>query len=259
MSARSLTERERGAADPRPEPDLERVVSSLRAQNAHLDATLSAQKQTLDALRVSRSAAAAAAAAPAVATSPPGPYALRSEVQDLKHALAALGYEVDGVRTVVEELLREKEERDAGKRWEAEEAERRADLQAQAQAPAPAPGAPFARDDSIVGTPQSPLDHHLSPVEESVKSWVSREGIEMQKREQREAAGRHQYRRGAAKVRRSRKEYSRSGIRGPVSSLCARPHFYSPRSRRMPHAPVTSRTTFPNSRRPRTRPTSLRR
>ena len=49
-------------------------------------------------------------------------------MQDLKHALAALGYEVDGVRTVVEELLRDKEARDAGRRWDAEEAERRAAL-----------------------------------------------------------------------------------------------------------------------------------
>ncbi|KAG0662542.1 hypothetical protein C6P46_003284 [Rhodotorula mucilaginosa] len=170
--------------------DLERVVASLRAQNAHLDATLSAQKQTLDALRVSRTAAPATAAA---RNPQPEPYALRSEVQDLKHALAALGYEVDGVRTVVEELLREKEERDAGKKWEAEEAERRADLQAQAQAQAQA-RQPFASDDSIGATP--PLDRHDAQVEDSVRSWVSQEEVEMLKREQREEAERQ--RRGMA-------------------------------------------------------------
>ncbi|KWU47111.1 hypothetical protein RHOSPDRAFT_31246 [Rhodotorula sp. JG-1b] len=168
--------------------DLERVVASLRAQNAHLDATLSAQKQTLDALRVSRTSAPA----PAAARNPqPEPYALRSEVQDLKHALAALGYEVDGVRTVVEELLREKEERDAGKKWEAEEAERRADLQAQAQTQA---RQPFASDDSIGTTP--PHDHHDAQVEDSVRSWISQEEVEMLKREQREEAERQ--RRGIA-------------------------------------------------------------
>ncbi|GAA5895344.1 hypothetical protein JCM8208_005985 [Rhodotorula glutinis] len=102
--------------------ELERVVQSLRAQNAHLDATLSAQHAALASLRT------AAAPAPAPATAAKGEYALRTEVQDLKHALAALGYEVDGVRTVVEELLRDKEARDAGRRWDAEEAERRAAL-----------------------------------------------------------------------------------------------------------------------------------
>ncbi len=171
----------------RKQKDLERVVASLRAQNAHLDATLSAQKQTLDALRVSRTAAPATTAA---RNPQPEPYALRSEVQDLKHALAALGYEVDGVRTVVEELLREKEERDAGKKWEAEEAERRADLRAQAQAQA---RQPFASEDSISGTP--PLDRRAQ-VEDSVRSWVSQEEVEMLKREQREEAERQ--RRGMA-------------------------------------------------------------
>ncbi|GAA5941174.1 hypothetical protein JCM3775_006640 [Rhodotorula graminis] len=104
--------------------ELERVVQSLRAQNAHLDATLSAQHAALASLRT----AAAPAPAPAPAAAAKGEYALRTEVQDLKHALAALGYEVDGVRTVVEELLRDKEARDAGRRWDAEEAERRAAL-----------------------------------------------------------------------------------------------------------------------------------
>ncbi|GAA5983107.1 hypothetical protein JCM10908_000157 [Rhodotorula pacifica] len=159
--------------------DLERVVASLRAQNAHLDATLSAQKQTLDALRVSRTASAA----PPPTTSQQQPYALRSEVQDLKHALAALGYEVDGVRTVVEELLREKEERDAGRKWEAEEAERRADLEAQARRP-------FADEASIRVAP------HEQEHEESVRSWVGQEEVEMLKREQREEEERR--RRGAA-------------------------------------------------------------
>ena len=112
-------------------------------------------------------------------------------MQDLKHALAALGYEVDGVRTVVEELLREKEERDAGKKWEAEEAERRADLQAQAQTQA---RQPFASDDSIGATP--PHDHHDAQVEDSVRSWISQEEVEMLKREQREEAERQ--RRGIA-------------------------------------------------------------
>ncbi|GAA5833596.1 hypothetical protein JCM9279_001572 [Rhodotorula babjevae] len=102
--------------------ELERVVQSLRAQNAHLDATLSAQHAALASLRT----ASVPASAPAAAAK--GEYALRTEVQDLKHALAALGYEVDGVRTVVEELLRDKEARDAGRRWDAEEAERRAAL-----------------------------------------------------------------------------------------------------------------------------------
>ncbi|BGP40337.1 hypothetical protein JCM10449v2_004298 [Rhodotorula kratochvilovae] len=119
--------------------ELERVVGSLRAQNAHLDATLSAQHATLSSLR------SVPAPAPAKAAPERG-YALRSEVQDLKHALAALGYEVDGVRTVVEELLREKEARDAARRWDAEEGERRESLRAGAQEQrGSAPGTPGER------------------------------------------------------------------------------------------------------------------
>ncbi|GAA5869716.1 hypothetical protein JCM3774_003830 [Rhodotorula dairenensis] len=201
--------------------DLERVVASLRAQNAHLDATLSAQKQTLDALRVSRSAAGPAA----TPSSPPEPYALRSEVQDLKHALAALGYEVDGVRTVVEELLREKEEREAGKKWEAEEADRRTDLLAQARAQARAAGGPFASDDSIAGTPPQPvlqphpqpLGHDASQVDESVRSWVGREEVEMLRREQREEANRHR-RRSAGKTHAPRAAHAQFDFSTPSSA-----------------------------------------
>ncbi|GAA5850610.1 hypothetical protein JCM8547_001929 [Rhodosporidiobolus lusitaniae] len=104
--------------------ELEKVVQSLRAQNTHLDRVLEQQHSDHEAFR--RAAAA-----------PPPPVQqqqqqhethgdeLRIEVADLKTGLEVLGYEVDGVRTVVEELLRDKEEREAGRKWEAEEEERR--------------------------------------------------------------------------------------------------------------------------------------
>lgn len=160
----------------------------------------------------------AALATTAAARNPqqPEPYALRSEVQDLKHALAALGYEVDGVRSVVEELLREKEERDAGKKWEAEEAERRADLQAQAQTQAQA-RQPFASDDSIGATP--PLDRHDAQVEDSVRSWVSQEEVEMLKREQREEAERQRRGMATTTVKVSASGIRRGSAAGQTNSL----------------------------------------
>ncbi|GAA5888211.1 hypothetical protein JCM5296_000231 [Sporobolomyces johnsonii] len=107
--------------------EVESVVASLRAQNAHLDATLSAQSAALSALRRAQEqqAAAAALAAPGACSAA---QELGVEVQDLKHGLSALGFEVEGVRTVVEGLLREKEEREGVRGWEREEAERRRTL-----------------------------------------------------------------------------------------------------------------------------------
>ncbi|GAA5920615.1 hypothetical protein JCM1841_001476 [Sporobolomyces salmonicolor] len=106
--------------------EVESLVASLRAQNAHLDATLSAQSAALSALRRAQEQQAAAALAPPAACS--AAQELGVEVQDLKHGLSALGFEVEGVRTAVEELLREKEEREGVRGWEREEAERRRTL-----------------------------------------------------------------------------------------------------------------------------------
>ncbi|KAK4335260.1 Proteophosphoglycan ppg4 [Rhodotorula toruloides] len=159
--------------------ELEQVVSSLRAQNAHLDATLASHRTSLDALRRQASTTAAAAQP----TSSPKPretdYALRSEVQDLKHALSALGFEVDGVRAVVEELLRDKEERDAGRKWEAEEEERREQLarrQEKEDERTPKP-ARIRKDGVGVGVgdvPETPA---------SEESWISREEVEALRRD----------------------------------------------------------------------------
>ncbi|KAJ8294206.1 hypothetical protein OF846_002761 [Rhodotorula toruloides] len=163
--------------------ELEQVVKSLRAQNAHLDATLASHRTSLDALRRQASSAAAAAAATAQPTSSPKPretdYALRSEVQDLKHALSALGFEVDGVRAVVEELLRDKEERDAGRKWEAEEEERREQLarrQEKEDERTPKP-ARIRKDGVGVGVGDVPE----TPVSE--ESWISREEVEALRRD----------------------------------------------------------------------------
>ncbi|BGP24898.1 proteophosphoglycan ppg4 [Rhodotorula toruloides] len=161
--------------------ELEQVVSSLRAQNAHLDATLASHRNSLDALRRQASTAAAQP------TSSPKPretdFALRSEVQDLKHALAALGFEVDGVRAVVEELLRDKEERDAAGRWEAEEEERREQLarrhqkeKADERTPRPA----RVRKDGV-GVGLGVDDVPATPPSE--ESWISREEVEALRRD----------------------------------------------------------------------------
>ncbi|GAA5858001.1 hypothetical protein JCM1840_000998 [Sporobolomyces johnsonii] len=108
--------------------EVESLVASLRAQNAHLDATLSAQSAALSTLRRAQEQQAAAAAALAVPGACSAAQELGVEVQDLKHGLSALGFEVEGVRTVVEGLLREKEEREGVRGWEREEAERRRTL-----------------------------------------------------------------------------------------------------------------------------------
>ncbi|GAA6001409.1 hypothetical protein JCM10207_006652 [Rhodosporidiobolus poonsookiae] len=134
--ARLRTEVERLLVDERERyAQLEGVVGSLRAQNTHLDAVLEQQHADLEALR--RERAAAAAAPPPQTRERDKAFRagddLRDEVADLKNGLAVLGYEVDGVRTVVEELLRDKEERAAGRSWEAEEAERRRELAQQQQ------------------------------------------------------------------------------------------------------------------------------
>lgn len=50
---------------------------------------------------------------------------LKDEVKDLKFGLQSLGYEVEGVRGVVEGLLRDKEEKLEERRWSLEEEERR--------------------------------------------------------------------------------------------------------------------------------------
>ncbi|BGP32334.1 hypothetical protein JCM10296v2_004115 [Rhodotorula toruloides] len=159
--------------------ELEQVVSSLRAQNAHLDATLASHRTSLDALR-RQASAAAAAQHPASSPKPrETDYALRSEVQDLKHALSALGFEVDGVRAVVEELLRDKEERDAGRRWEAEEEERREQLarrQEKEDERTPKP-ARIRKDGVGVGVgdvPETPA---------SEESWISKEEVEALRRD----------------------------------------------------------------------------
>ncbi|BGP16448.1 hypothetical protein JCM10213_003996 [Rhodosporidiobolus nylandii] len=108
--------------------ELESVVRSLRAQNTHLDAVLGQQHTDLESLRRERSVPAQ----PPVQGVAAGEE-LRVEMQDLKQGLEVLGYEVDGVRTVVEELLRDKEQREAAGRWEAEEEERRRTLAAAAK------------------------------------------------------------------------------------------------------------------------------
>ncbi|GAA5989562.1 hypothetical protein JCM11641_004598 [Rhodosporidiobolus odoratus] len=113
--------------------ELERVVASLRSQNTHLDAVLEQQHADLDSLRRERAAVAASVPAPSAEAFQAGDE-LRHEVHDLKQGLEVLGYEVDGVRTVVEELLRDKEEREAGRMWEVEEEERRRVFQQQQQA-----------------------------------------------------------------------------------------------------------------------------
>ncbi|GAA5828910.1 hypothetical protein JCM11251_005915 [Rhodosporidiobolus azoricus] len=108
--------------------ELEEVVRSLRAQNTHLDAVLAQQHSDLDSLR-RRSAPPAPQPHPAAFS--PGEE-LRSEVKDLKQGLQVLGFEVEGVRAVVEDLLRDKEERVRQGGWEREEEERRRVFEANA-------------------------------------------------------------------------------------------------------------------------------
>ncbi|GAA5895944.1 hypothetical protein JCM6882_005567 [Rhodosporidiobolus microsporus] len=112
-----LTEERRRSAE------LEQVVKSLRAQNTHLDAVLAQQHSDLDSLR-RRASAPPPAAAPTARAFEAG-NDLRVEVRDLKQGLEVLGFEVEGVRTVVEDLLRDREEREAVGGWEREEEERR--------------------------------------------------------------------------------------------------------------------------------------
>ncbi|GAA6028160.1 hypothetical protein JCM8097_006890 [Rhodosporidiobolus ruineniae] len=139
--------------------ELEKVVRSLRAQNTHLDAVLGQQHLDLDALRRDRAAAAAAVPPPPAAAQPSGE--LVAEVRDLKTGLEVLGFEVDGVRTVVEELLRDKEDRERGRKWEVEEEERRRALHAAAEEDPERTPRPSTvqkggvRTDEVPGTPGS--------------------------------------------------------------------------------------------------------
>ncbi|GAA6014934.1 hypothetical protein JCM11491_002361 [Sporobolomyces phaffii] len=106
--------------------ELERLVEQLRLASAPARAPSPARVPA----RVQVSAPAPAPAAPRLVSAQACSTAieLKDEVKDLKFGLQSLGYEVEGVRGVVEGLLRDKEEKLEEKRWAIEEDERRRTL-----------------------------------------------------------------------------------------------------------------------------------
>ncbi|GAA5982708.1 hypothetical protein JCM5350_006221 [Sporobolomyces pararoseus] len=111
---------------------------------------------------------------------------LKDEVKDLRFGLQSLGYEVEGVRTVVEGLLRDKEEQvykgREETRWNLEEEERRKSLVEQGQGQG---GVGRRRREEERGTderPDTPRSENGSSI--SRMSFISAEDIERLRKEQ---------------------------------------------------------------------------
>ncbi|GAA6061950.1 hypothetical protein JCM10212_001992 [Sporobolomyces blumeae] len=177
---------------------LERVVDELRRENVELDQTLARQqqreRQQEEALRrqIVEEQQPQSRPEPAriAVQACPAAVELRVEVTDLKHGLQALGYEVEGVRGVVEGMLRDKEAREGEKRWIREEDERRASLSgagrkgAEERPRANDNGGPWDEHERP-GTPLS-LEHRAYG-----ESFVTDEEIERLQKEQKDEERKH--------------------------------------------------------------------
>ncbi|KAL8278239.1 hypothetical protein RQP46_009412 [Phenoliferia psychrophenolica] len=102
---------------------LEDLVTRLRSQVANLAHSLKSQAESINDLRAHRPA------------TPVPSHALEDEVASLRTGLDGLGAEVEAVRSVVDELVREREAQ-AASDWEREEDERRRSME-RARAPEP--------------------------------------------------------------------------------------------------------------------------